>query len=86
MSTITLTHIGGPTILIEVDGWRYHASRSAFEADRRRDAMLQGAGWVVLRFTWLQIVQRPDWVAQRIAATLGVRSSQCFRDGDGQGS
>jgi very-short-patch-repair endonuclease len=60
-------------VVIEVDGWRYHAQRAAFEADRRRDAMLQSAGWVVLRFTWLQVTRRPAWVAERVAATLNVR-------------
>jgi very-short-patch-repair endonuclease len=61
-------------IVIEVDGWRFHATRAAFEADRQRDAMLESAGWTVLRFTWLQVSRRPAWVAERVAATLAARS------------
>ncbi len=61
-------------IVIEVDGWRFHATRAAFEADRQRDAMLESAGWTVLRFTWLQVTRRPGWVAERVSATLAARS------------
>ncbi len=59
---------------IEVDGWAYHGHRRAFEADRERDADLAAAGWHVLRFTWHQVTQRPDWVASRIGAVVGQRS------------
>jgi hypothetical protein len=38
-------------VAIEYDGWDAHRSRSAFDADRRRDRVLQVAGWTVLRFT-----------------------------------
>ncbi len=38
-------------IAIEYDGWDSHRSRSSFDADRRRDRLLQRDGWVVLRIT-----------------------------------
>jgi very-short-patch-repair endonuclease len=38
-------------IAIEVDGWEYHSSRSAFDDDRSRANDLVVAGWQVLRFT-----------------------------------
>jgi hypothetical protein len=38
-------------IAIEYDGWDSHRSRSAFDRDRRRDRLLQLAGWTVLRIT-----------------------------------
>ena len=62
-------------IVIEVDGWATHGARSQFEHDRRRDADLVVAGWVVLRFTWLQVTRRPAWVAGRIAAAVEARST-----------
>ena len=31
-------------LVVEVDGYAYHANRAAFERDRRRDAALQAAG------------------------------------------
>ena len=58
---------------IEVDGWAHHGSRRAFEADRERDAELVAAGWLVLRFTWHQVRERPSWVAERIAAVVSQR-------------
>ena len=58
---------------IEVDGWAYHGSRRAFEADRARDADLAAAGWYVLRFTWHQVKHRSSWVAERIAAVVDQR-------------
>jgi hypothetical protein len=38
-------------LAIEYDGWDAHRSRSSFDSDRRRDRVLQLAGWVVLRIT-----------------------------------
>jgi very-short-patch-repair endonuclease len=53
-------------LIVEVDGYRYHRSPSAFETDRERDVTLSIAGWTVLRFTWTQITTRPAWVAAAI--------------------
>ena len=38
-------------VAIEIDGWEYHRSRSAFDDDRSRANDLVVAGWNVLRFT-----------------------------------
>lgn len=57
-------------LLIEVDGWDTHGSREAFQADRRRDAMMVAMGWRVLRFTWDDIVNRPDYVLTTIRRAL----------------
>lgn len=38
-------------VIVELDGWEFHQSRTSFVADRRRDVALQQAGWTVLRFT-----------------------------------
>lgn len=38
-------------LAIEYDGWESHMTRSSFDADRRRDRILQVNGWVVLRLT-----------------------------------
>jgi hypothetical protein len=38
-------------LAIEYDGWDTHKTRVAFDADRRRDRILQLNGWVVLRLT-----------------------------------
>ena len=50
-------------LIVEVDGYAYHRSPSAFERDRERDAILTTSGWRVLRFTHAQVTGRPAWVA-----------------------
>ena len=45
-------------LIVETDGWTAHGHRRAFERDRARDAELHAAGYVVLRFTWRQVIER----------------------------
>jgi very-short-patch-repair endonuclease/predicted transcriptional regulator of viral defense system len=53
-------------LIVEVDGYAYHRSPTAFETDRERDINVTRAGWRVLRFTWHQITRRPTWVARAL--------------------
>jgi very-short-patch-repair endonuclease len=53
-------------LIVEVDGYAYHRSPTAFESDRERDVKLVLAGWRVLRFTWTQLTRRPAWVARSV--------------------
>jgi hypothetical protein len=55
-------------LVVEIDGWRDHGTRVAFERDRAKDAALVAAGNVVLRFTKRQIADDPDTVAARVRA------------------
>lgn len=57
-------------LIAETDGWRYHRTRAAFEADRARDQTLAAAGYVVLRFTHRQIARTPDDVVAKLSALL----------------
>jgi very-short-patch-repair endonuclease len=41
--------------VVEVDGFATHATRRQFERDRQRDALLNGAGYTVLRLSWRQV-------------------------------
>jgi very-short-patch-repair endonuclease len=59
-------------LVVEVDGFRYHSSRDAFERDRLRDAELGPQGFTVMRITWRQIVGSPEAVVARIAMALGA--------------
>jgi hypothetical protein len=56
----------GQRLIVEVDGYAYHRSPTAFESDRERDVKLVLAGWRVLRFTWTQLTRRPAWVARSV--------------------
>jgi very-short-patch-repair endonuclease len=44
-------HWPAEQLIVETDGYETHGTRAAFDADRRRDAALQAAGYRVLRFT-----------------------------------
>lgn len=54
----------------EVDGYRAHGTRSAFEFDRARDVHLQVLGYEVVRFTWRQVTERPAEVARALRRLL----------------
>jgi very-short-patch-repair endonuclease len=58
-------------LVVEVDGFAFHGSVRAFEADRRRDARLVAAGLRVLRVTWRQLTGEPLAVIARVAMVLG---------------
>jgi very-short-patch-repair endonuclease len=55
-------------LIVELDGWSIHGTRAAFERDRRRDAALVEAGWLVLRFTWRQVIDEPRTVVATLRA------------------
>ena len=57
-------------VVVEVDGWRAHSSRDAFERDRERQNRLGLAGYFVLRFTWGDLTRRPEWVLAQIREAL----------------
>jgi very-short-patch-repair endonuclease len=59
-------------LVVEVDGYAYHAGRRAFERDRERDTALAAVGFTVLRITWRQLVGAPETVIARLAAALAI--------------
>lgn len=65
----------GAGLIVEVDGYAYHRSPSAFETDRERDVVLALAGWQVMRFTWMQVTGRAAWVARAISECLASSRS-----------
>jgi very-short-patch-repair endonuclease len=62
-------------LVVEVDGWDSHRSRSAFEEDRARDARLAVLGYEVVRFTWRQVTEDAGAVAQTIRLLLRERAA-----------
>ena len=57
-------------LIVEVDGWESHRTRSAFEEDRARDARLKTLGYEVLRFTWRQVEDDAKTVAWTVRRLL----------------
>ena len=64
-------------LAVELDGYRYHRGREAFERDAHRANVLRAAGWNQLRFTWRMVTGEPDRVAAQIRSMLRLDS----RDG-----
>jgi hypothetical protein len=61
----------GQRLVVEVDSWEYHHTKRSFEADRRRDAKLQIAGWRVARVTDERVWREPRGVIDELARLLG---------------
>jgi very-short-patch-repair endonuclease len=57
-------------LAVEGDGYRYHTGRAAWRRDLERMNALIAAGWVVLRFTWDDVVHRSASVVTEIENTL----------------
>jgi hypothetical protein len=60
-------------VIVELDSYAFHRSRQAFEEDRRRDSVLQLAGYIVLRVTWRRLETEPRAVAEMLSAAVGAR-------------
>jgi hypothetical protein len=60
-------------VAIEWDSRLWHLRQQAMTDDRRRDRMAARQGWVVLRFTWEDVTERPDEIADTVAVVLAAR-------------
>ena len=58
---------------IEVKGFDTHGTPQAMTDDFEREHRLVNAGWIVLSFTWYQVVRRPKYVADTILQVLVAR-------------
>jgi len=57
-------------LIVELDGWEGHSSRSAFQDDRTRDRALKVAGYSVIHFPWAQLDSEPTQVAADLRVLL----------------
>jgi very-short-patch-repair endonuclease len=62
----------GAGVIVEVDGYRFHGTRSAFEADRARDVDLKLMGYGVFRFTHRQLVKDGPAIIRALRRLLEV--------------
>jgi very-short-patch-repair endonuclease len=60
-------------LVVELDSWRHHGTRAAFERDKERDAELHARGIETLRFTYRQVTARAYWVAAKVRPSLAPR-------------
>jgi very-short-patch-repair endonuclease len=62
-------------VIVEVDGWDAHRSRSAFERDRERDARLTLLGYSVIRITWRRVSTDGPAAAKAVRSLLRTRAA-----------
>jgi very-short-patch-repair endonuclease len=60
-------------LIVEVDGWKAHRTRIAFQNDRTTTNALLLAGYLVLRYTHDDVTRRPRLVAAQVSAARGAR-------------
>lgn len=60
-------------IVVEADSHEFHAERRAFDRDCRRYDELAVRDWLVLRFTWEQVMFEPEWVAGVLVRAVTLR-------------
>jgi very-short-patch-repair endonuclease len=63
-------------LAVELDGARYHTSPEDRRRDLARDRELAAAGWVVLRFTYAEVLRDPEGVRARVLAVYRARQAQ----------
>lgn len=59
-------------LVVETDGFAFHADRDSYRGDRRRTNALVVAGWRVLRFSWEDVLHDPDHVVQLVRTALAA--------------
>jgi very-short-patch-repair endonuclease len=57
-------------VVVEVQGYKFHSGRAAFERDARKGATLNAAGLTVSYVTWRQMEDEPYAVVARVAQAL----------------
>jgi predicted transcriptional regulator of viral defense system len=57
-------------VVVELDGYAAHSTPARLHRDHRRDLDLRAAGFVVLRYTWHQLMHEPERVVADLRRAL----------------
>lgn len=60
-------------IVLEADSFEFHGEPQLLERDCQRYDELVVAGWLVLRFSWNQVMKRPEWVRSVLTRAVALR-------------
>ena len=63
-------------VVVEVQGYKFHSGRAAFERDSRKGAKLTAAGLTVIYVTWRQMEEEPYAVVARVAQVLALAQAR----------
>ncbi len=61
-------------VALEYDSYAFHATRAAFERDRRKSAYLTRRQITVVRTTWTELTQRSHYLVARIAEAIALNT------------
>jgi very-short-patch-repair endonuclease len=59
-------------LTVELDGYRYHRSRHAWQLDRQRERDAYARGDQFRRYTWADVVDHPPPTVEELVAVLGL--------------
>jgi very-short-patch-repair endonuclease len=69
-------------IVVEADSFEWHGSRTALRRDAQRYNAFVVRGWLVLRFSWEDVMFDQDYVRRVLVAAVAERSQRgCMRCG-----
>jgi very-short-patch-repair endonuclease len=60
-------------LIVELDSYRFHRSRHAWEQDRRRDRDARRRGDLMRRYTWRDVIEEPDQMLAELRDILLAR-------------
>ena len=64
-------HWDVPRLTVELDGYRYHHTRHAWEQDRRRERLARARGDEFRRYTYGDVFEHPRLMMRELRALLG---------------
>jgi very-short-patch-repair endonuclease len=62
-------------LVVEADGFEHHSTRQHYREDRRRSNELVARGYRLLRFSYEDVVHRPDYVVATVLAVLAHKAA-----------
>lgn len=63
-------------MVLEAESYEWHGDRAGFRKDVRRYTLLVADGWTVLRFTWEDVLFRPDQVRRVLARAVRLADAR----------
>ena len=66
-------------IVVECESFAHHGTRAALARDVKRYTDLARRGYVVVRFTWAEVMHAPDYVRQVLIEVVAARQLQAVR-------
>ena len=59
-------------VVVETDSYAFHSDPRTWARDIGKTNELQLSRWIVLRFTWFDVTERPHWVIGEIKKALAI--------------